>query len=82
MTTPREVIDHVPPVGKVYLPEGSYREMTEWVLPPEQLADYEARSPASWSTIRAGRGSRGSSAAASGGTSRCSIPKPTRCTAG
>jgi len=41
MTTPSEVIDHVPPVGKVYLPEGSYREMTEWVLPPQQLAAYE-----------------------------------------
>ena len=41
MATPSEVIDHVPPVGKVYLPEGSYREMTEWVLPPQQLAAYE-----------------------------------------
>jgi alpha-amylase len=41
MTTPSEVIDHVPPVGKVYLPEGSYREMTEWVLPPHQLTAYE-----------------------------------------
>ncbi|HEX3998950.1 MAG TPA: alpha-amylase/4-alpha-glucanotransferase domain-containing protein [Pirellulales bacterium] len=41
ITTPSEVIDHVPPVGKVYLPEGSYREMTEWVLPPQQLAAYE-----------------------------------------
>ena len=41
MVTPSEVIDYVPPVGKVYLPEGSYREMTEWVLPPDQLAEYE-----------------------------------------
>ncbi len=41
MTTPSEVIDTVAPLGKVYLPEGSYREMTEWVLPPEQLAEYE-----------------------------------------
>ncbi len=40
--TPSEVIDSVPPVGKVYLPEGSYREMTEWVLPAEQLAEYAA----------------------------------------
>ncbi len=37
---PSEVIDGTPPVGKVYLPEGSYREMTEWVLPSEQLAEY------------------------------------------
>ena len=35
-----EVLDNVPPVGKVYLPEGSYREMTEWVLPADQLAEY------------------------------------------
>ncbi len=38
--TPSEVLDSLPPVGKVYLPEGSYREMTEWVLPAEQLAEY------------------------------------------
>ena len=30
-----------PPLGKVYLPDGSYREMTEWALPAEQLAEYE-----------------------------------------
>ncbi len=41
MVTPSEVIDQVPPVGKVYLPEGSYREMSEWVLPPQQLAALE-----------------------------------------
>src|SRR5262249_12626014 len=38
--TPSEVLDSVPPVGKIYLPEGSYREMTEWVLPSEQLSEY------------------------------------------
>ena len=63
-------VDNVPPLGKIYLPEGSYREMTEWVLPADQLAQYDRRRDASWSTIRAGRGLRGSSAAASGGTSR------------
>jgi alpha-amylase len=41
MVTPAEVIDSIAPIGKVYLPEGSYREMTEWVLPPDQLAEYE-----------------------------------------
>jgi alpha-amylase len=40
--TPSEVLDTTPPVGKVYLPEGSYREMTEWVLPADQLAEYAA----------------------------------------
>jgi alpha-amylase len=45
MTTPSEAIDNVPPLGTVYLPEGSYREMTEWVLPPDQLSQFEqARS--------------------------------------
>ncbi|MEX0677040.1 MAG: alpha-amylase/4-alpha-glucanotransferase domain-containing protein [Pirellulales bacterium] len=40
--TPAEVLDATAPVDKVYLPEGSYREMTEWVLPAEQLAEYAA----------------------------------------
>jgi alpha-amylase len=30
-----------PPLGKIYLPESSYREMTEWVLPVEQQLEYE-----------------------------------------
>jgi alpha-amylase len=29
------------PLGKVYVPDGSYREMTEWVLPPAQHRDYQ-----------------------------------------
>ncbi|MEI8375289.1 MAG: alpha-amylase, partial [Planctomycetota bacterium] len=37
VTTPSETIDNVAPVGKVYLPDCSYREMTEWALPTEQL---------------------------------------------
>jgi alpha-amylase len=40
--TPSEVLDTTPPLDKIYLPEGSYREMTEWVLPSEQLAEYAA----------------------------------------
>jgi len=39
-STPSEALESLPPVGKIYLPEGSYREMTEWVLPAEQLAEY------------------------------------------
>jgi alpha-amylase len=34
------VYDAAPPIGKIYIPEGSYREMTEWVLPTEQLSEY------------------------------------------
>jgi alpha-amylase len=41
ITTPSEAIDNVAPVGKVYLPDCSYREMTEWALPTEQLVEYE-----------------------------------------
>ncbi|MBI4690213.1 MAG: DUF1926 domain-containing protein [Nitrospirae bacterium] len=29
------------PVGRVYLPTASYREMGEWTLPPESALDYE-----------------------------------------
>src|SRR5262249_40778799 len=41
VTTLSESIDNVPPTGKIYLPDASYREMTEWVLPPEQLTRYD-----------------------------------------
>lgn len=44
MSLPAEVLAEEPPAGTVWLPECSYREMTEWVLPPEtQLACIEAR---------------------------------------
>lgn len=39
VTTPSEVIDHVAPIGRCYLPDASYREMTEWVLPPDAQRD-------------------------------------------
>ncbi|MCH8046899.1 MAG: DUF1926 domain-containing protein [Planctomycetes bacterium] len=38
---PSETLAQVSPAGKVYLPEGSYREMTEWALPAERLVEYE-----------------------------------------
>jgi len=41
VTTPAETLDSVPPLGKIYLPDSSYREMTEWALPTERLAEYE-----------------------------------------
>ncbi len=40
--TPSQAVDQLPPVGKVYLPNGSYREMTEWVLPADVQTDYHA----------------------------------------
>jgi alpha-amylase len=41
VTTPSEALDSVPPLGKIYIPEGSYREMTEWALPTARLNQYE-----------------------------------------
>jgi hypothetical protein len=47
MALPSEVVRGTPPAGTIWLPECSYREMTEWVLPPEaQLACIEARKAA------------------------------------
>jgi alpha-amylase len=39
-TTFARAVDETIPLGKVYLPDCSYREMTEWVLPPERAIDY------------------------------------------
>jgi alpha-amylase len=33
VTTMGQVVDQVPPAGKCYIPDSSYREMTEWALP-------------------------------------------------
>lgn len=41
LTTPSEAIENVPPLGKLYIPEGSYREMTEWALPAAKISEYE-----------------------------------------
>ncbi len=41
VTTPSEAIKNVPPLGKLYIPEGSYREMTEWALPAAKINEYE-----------------------------------------
>ena len=41
ITTFSEVIDKVKPAGKTYIPAGSYREMTEWVLSNEATMIYE-----------------------------------------
>lgn len=57
ITTLAECIDNVPPVGRCFLPDSSYREMTEWVLPPERqlsLTDLNAKhgSDADWPEIK------------------------------
>lgn len=41
VTTLSEAVDNVPPTGKIYLPDSSYREMTEWALPADKLLEYE-----------------------------------------
>ncbi len=40
VVTPSEALDQVPPLGKIYIPEGSYREMTEWALPTAHLNEF------------------------------------------
>jgi alpha-amylase len=40
-STPSEVITEMPPAGSVYLPDCSYREMTEWALPVERHQVYD-----------------------------------------
>ncbi len=41
ITTPSQALDHVRPLGKIYLPDSSYREMTEWALPAELQVEYD-----------------------------------------
>jgi len=41
VATLAEAHDAVQPLGTIYLPESSYREMTEWTLPTEQQVEYE-----------------------------------------
>ena len=40
VTTMAETVDHVSPLGRMYLPDASYREMTEWALPTEKQTHY------------------------------------------
>lgn len=41
-STPAEVITETQPAGSIYLPDCSYREMTEWALPVERQASYDS----------------------------------------
>jgi alpha-amylase len=42
VTTLAEATANLPPEGKIYLPDCSYREMTEWALPVAQQVEYDA----------------------------------------
>ncbi|MBN2011569.1 DUF1926 domain-containing protein [candidate division KSB1 bacterium] len=37
----QEVLNTMPPIGRVYLPTASYREMMEWALPTKTIHEYE-----------------------------------------
>ncbi len=41
VATLAEAVDNVAPLGRVYLPDSSYREMTEWALPTQQQITYQ-----------------------------------------
>jgi 4-alpha-glucanotransferase len=41
ITTLAEAVENVLPEGKIYLPDASYREMTEWALPVNQQIEYD-----------------------------------------
>lgn len=56
-TTPSEVLESIPPKQTIYLPDGSYREMTEWVLSPENQLELsrlnrEMLHHENWTSIR------------------------------
>ncbi len=38
--TGEEAVSLIKPLGKLYIPDGSYREMTEWVLPAHRQEEY------------------------------------------
>jgi alpha-amylase len=40
ISTLAEAVDNVPPIGRIYLPDASYREMTEWALPVGKQIDF------------------------------------------
>jgi 4-alpha-glucanotransferase len=39
-TTPSAWLAEHPPIGRVYIPTGSYEEMGEWALPPDESRDF------------------------------------------
>jgi len=41
LCTPSEALGKVAPLGKIYLPDSSYREMSEWSLPVDRQVEFE-----------------------------------------
>lgn len=41
MTTLGETVDNLSPLGKIFIPDASYREMTEWALPTNRQQEYQ-----------------------------------------
>ena len=57
VVTMSQAVDEVPPQGKIYLPNASYREMTEWALPTDQQLAYrkvvnELQEEPTWKEIK------------------------------
>lgn len=57
VVTLAEAYQQASPAGKVYLPDASYREMTEWALPVERQLEYEElvhhfQQDSQWSQLR------------------------------
>ncbi len=81
-TTFAEAVDSTLPTGKIYIPDGSYREMTEWALPPDQFSTLKDALKQVEGHPAAERLRPFVRAAVFGGTSRRAIRKVMRCTAG
>ncbi len=82
VTTLGRAVDTTLPLGKVYVPDGSYREMTEWVLPPDSTTITSRPKLISRPATSPRRSSLSFEPAGSGETSRHAIPRATRCTRG
>lgn len=55
--TLRETVESTRPIGKIYLPDASYREMTEWALPVSKQQELESlvhefENHPQWSRLR------------------------------
>lgn len=40
-TTLEDAVESTPPMGKIYLPDASYREMTEWAMPVNRQKEHD-----------------------------------------
>ena len=52
-TTFAKAVDETLPLGKIYIPDCSYREMTEWALTPARFREYRATQKAIETNTRA-----------------------------